>query len=103
MENYTHWFSLEKFEDMERQLKSELQFQLHDTRDRLRHDTQIYSKVLGHFAQESVENLKRLKNTNNIPESAGLFNQRTRQLVADYFAEDIDLYRRLFGSSQMLF
>lgn len=103
MENYTHWFSLENFDAMESVLKSEMQFQLHDTRDRLRHDTQIYSKVMGNFAQESVENLKRLKNTKKIPESSGLYDDRTRQLVADYFAEDIDLYRRLFGSSHILF
>lgn len=103
LENYTHWFSLEKFEDMESQLRSELQFQLHDTRDRLRHDTHHHTSVMGDFANESIENLKRLKNSKKIPESVGVYNERTRQLVADYFAEDIDLYRRLFGSSQMLF
>jgi hypothetical protein len=103
LENYTHWFSLEKFEDMESQLKSEFQFQLHDTRDRLRHDTHDHTSVMGDFANESVENLKRLKNSKKNPESASLYNERTRQLVVDYFAEDINLYRRLFGSSQMLF
>ena len=103
LENYTHWFSLEKFEEMESQLKSELQFELHDTRDRLRHDTHQYKKVMDDFSQESIEKLKRLKNSKNIPDPLCLYNEQTRQLVDDYFGEDIDQYRRLFGSSQMLF
>lgn len=103
LENYTHWYSLEKFEEMESQLKSELQFELHDTRDRLRHDTHQYTKVMGDFSQESVENLKRLKNSKNSPDPLCLYNERTRQRVGDYFFKDIDLYCRLFVSSQMLF
>ena len=103
LENYTHWFCLEKFNELESQLKSDLQLTLYDTRQQLRHDTHGYETTDGDFSQTTVANLKRLKNANQIPTATGLYNSNTQQLVAQYFDEDIQLYRRLFGATLMLF
>lgn len=103
LENYTHWFCLENFEAMESRLKSDWQFTLYDTRDRLRHDTHRHTPVEGDFSQATVAHLKPLKNAHKIPAPSHLYKPHTRQLIAEYFDEDIQLYQRHFGSDQTLF
>lgn len=103
LENYSRWFCLENFSEIESRLKSDIRFVLHDTRNKIGHDSHGYSMIRADFSNVNIATLRKLKNTKKLPVASDLYNSTARKLVTKYFAEDIKLYSQLFGASNMLF
>lgn len=103
LENYSQWFCLEDFSEIEDRLRSDIQFKLYDVRNKIGHDTSGYVAINGDFSEINIASLRKLKMIKKLPNVTDLYNPSTRTLVSQYFDDDIKLYRKLFGDEKMLF
>lgn len=103
LENYSQWFCLENFSAIENRLKSDIGFILHDTRNKIGHDSSGHLKVEGDFLHASIADLRELKKLKKLPAATSLYTSKTIKMAADYFSEDVKIYTKLFGGGGMLF
>ena len=101
-EQYDKYFALESFSEAADFL-SEYNFKIHDTRSAINHDLSIYKKSQGDYSKTKDIKLKEMKDKGVVPSYKSMFGETEIRLVKEIYADDISLYKKNFGSSELLF
>lgn len=101
-ERYDEYFSLELFSKAITSL-GERGFQLHDTRETLGHSNQFFERTDGSFPKVKEIEIKKMKEDSVLPNYSSMFGDEEIKLVNEIYKDDIELYKRNFGASNLLF
>jgi hypothetical protein len=102
-EDYDKWFSVEDFSLAGSILKKDINLNSYDTREKIGHHISGFRSIIGEYSNVSIRELHEMKCSGVVPDAASLYNEETRQLVGNYFAEDLTLYVEKFGEKGLLF
>jgi len=101
-ENYDDYFSLELFSKAIDSLNNR-GFKVYDTRQELKHNLSQYKRVSGDFSKMKDIDLKKMNDEGIAPDYKSMFGIEEIELVKEIYNDDINLYKTLFGDSELLF
>jgi len=101
-EDYDDWFSVEAF-DVATERLAQRGFVVHDTRDKITHSTKKYQKVEGNFSRVPAGEIFRMKHEGKVPSYEAMFDNETRQLAAQMFKQDVELFAAKIGADKLMF
>lgn len=101
-DEYDQYFSMEEFAKAGRDLEQR-GFTVHDTRASIGHDTSVFTKIEGAFSRLSTDEIAAMRAAGQVPSHKSLYTDELVATVAKRYRDDLDLYRRCFGASNLLF
>jgi len=96
-DNYTDWFRLEKFSDVVTTLSKRIGLAVIDTRAIAKHGTDQYELKSGNFSDMPAQEISEMQLKGASPAHASLYDEQMLALVAELYAEDVNLYKSVFG------
>ena len=102
---YGDVFQLERFGIAQQRLREACGFQVHDARGLTQHGIDGLERLSGgeDFSQVPPVEIFNLRQAGRVPQPAMLYNEQLVSRVAALYAEDLDLYKRHFGASELMF
>jgi len=101
-EKYDEYFSLELFSEAITSLGAH-GLTVHDTRESIKHGLSSLKTVDGDFSKIKAVEIKKMKKEGLAPNYKSMFSEAEIELVNDIYKDDINLYKRHFGESELLF
>ena len=101
-EKYNDYFCLEQFTEAIERL-SDKGLKVFDTRAELKHSLLGLDRVDGDFSKTKEKEIRKMREDGFIPNYKSMYGDDEIKLVNDIYADDIDLYKRHFGSKHLLF
>jgi len=101
---YDDYFSLENFSEAIVTIQDKSDINIQDARNFTKHGTDQLEKISGsNFSKTRPLQLLILKNQGKVPDYSSMYSDELIKLVKNIYADDINLYKKYFNKSQLLF
>lgn len=100
-DNYTDWFRLEKFSEVTTALSKKIGLTVVDTRNIAKHGLDQYELSFGDFSDTPAKEITIMQSKGFSPDHASLYNKQLLELASELYAEDVALYKSIFGASSL--
>jgi len=101
---YDDYFCLENFSAAQPEIEKKAGITIVDARSLTQHGTDRFKLINDQsYAECLPEDIRQLKLLGQLPALTALYDEETILLVRKIFKKDIDLYKKLFGTQNMLF
>lgn len=99
---YSDYFNLNDFHQAKETLKKRIDFDLHDTRSMLKHDTSHYLKANVFKAYDlSIAEIQDLKSRGIVPSRESFLNEEIAEMIKNHWRSDFGLYQRHFEAPKI--
>lgn len=102
--NYDDWFCVEEFSTVVKTLKDKINVDIVDARGLTLHGINYLKKVEDiSFPKLSCSTILQMKESGECPMPSSLYNDELIEIVSNIYREDIDIYKSIFKSENLMF